>query len=205
MMLRLPGRLGARRVGSSSHYLVRAASVATNNSRDMLAAGSRRLISSSPRHVQQAAAASVRVEEHHESNFQLPRKEIVPGGVPYWQKVGIWRDVPEEKFLNYQWQVNHSVPTYLPLSLSNYCRSRIRFKERASCFNSWRAFSLRGSHLRAILTRHFPRSSPEMISSMRSRRLFVLPQWPFASRLTPSVLLTGTILLRTPFVGSSSR
>jgi hypothetical protein len=203
-MLHLPGRLGARRVGSSSHYLIRPARVTTNNARGMLAAGSCRLISSSPRHVQQAAAASVRVEEHHEGNFHLPQKVAVPGGVPYWQKLGIWKDVPEDKFLNYQWQVNHSAPTYLPLSLSNYCRSRIRSKERASYFSSYRAFSLRNCQLLAIPTHHFPKSRPEMTSSMKSRRLFVLLQWPFASHLTPSVWLTGAILLRIPFVASSS-
>lgn len=79
----------------------------------MLATSSRRLISSSPRHVQQAATASVMVEDHYETNSPQPQND------PYWQRIGIWRDVPEDKFLNYQWQVSHSAPTYPPLPLSN--------------------------------------------------------------------------------------
>lgn len=203
-MLHLPGRLGARQPGTSSHYLIRAASATTNNARHMLAAGSRRLISSSPRHVQQAAAASVRVEEQYENNAYQPRKAAVPRGDPYWQKVGIWKDVPEENFLNYQWQVNHSAPSYLSVASSNYCRSRIRFKERASCFGSWRAFSLRDYQPPVMLTHHFLKSRPEMTSSARSRRLFVLLQWLFALHLTLSVWPTGATLLRIPFAGSSS-
>lgn len=186
-MLHLPGHLGARRAGTSSHYFIRAASVTTNNTQYMLAAGSRRLISSSPRHVQQAAAASVRVDEQYESNAHQPQKAVASRGDPYWQKIGIWKDVPEETFLNYQWQVRHSAPTYPLVIQSNYCRSRIRSKERASCFSSWRAFSLRNCQLPAMLTHHSPKSRPEIIFSARSKRLFVLPQWPFASHLTPSV------------------
>lgn len=200
-MLRLPGRFGARQAGTSSHYLIRVASVTTNNTRGMLAAASRRFISSSPRHVQQQAAVSVRVEEQYEPNVQQPQK--APGGDPYWQKVGIWKDVPEDKFLNYQWQVIHSEPKYLLFSLSNYCRSRILSKEKASCFNFLKEFYLRSCQLLAILTRRFPKSRLEMTSSVRSRRLFVLPQWLFASRLTLSVWPTGTILLRIPSAASS--
>ncbi|KFX97495.1 hypothetical protein O988_04842 [Pseudogymnoascus sp. VKM F-3808] len=106
-MLRLPGHFGARRAGTSSHYLIRVASVTTNNTRGILAFDSRRFISSSPRHVQQQAAVSVRVEEQYEPNVQQPQKD--PGGEPYWQKVGIWKDVPEDKFLNYQWQIKNTV------------------------------------------------------------------------------------------------
>lgn len=202
-MLHLPGRSGARWAGTSSHYLARAAGIATNNSPSVLAAGPRRLISTSPRKVQQATA-SVRVEEQYEGNAYQSQKAAAPRGDLYWQKVGIWKDVPEEHFLNYQWQVNHSLSAYLLFSPSNYCRSRIRFKERASCFNSWRAFSLRNYQLPAMLTHHFLKSRPEMTSSARSRRPFALPPWLFASRLTLSVWLTGTILLRTPFAASSS-
>ncbi|KFY21800.1 hypothetical protein V493_07106 [Pseudogymnoascus sp. VKM F-4281 (FW-2241)] len=107
-MLHLPGRLRSRRAGTASHYLIRAAGVTNNNAWSMLVGGSR-LISSSPRHVQQAAATSVRVEEHHENNFQPSQKVSVPGGAPYWQKIGIWKDVPEENFLNYQWQIKNTV------------------------------------------------------------------------------------------------
>lgn len=204
-MLHLPGHLGARRAGTSFHCLIRAASVTTNNARHTLAAGSHRLISSSPRHVQQAAAASVRVEEQYENSSYQPQKVAVPRGDPYWQKVGIWKDVPEESFINYQWQVNHSAPSNLPVAPSNYRRSRIRFKERASCFGSWRAFSLRNYQPPAMLTHHFLKSRPEMTSSARSRRPSVLLQWLFASHLTLSVWLTGATLLRIPFAASSSR
>ncbi|OBT66342.1 hypothetical protein VE03_04861 [Pseudogymnoascus sp. 23342-1-I1] len=107
-MLHLPGRLGARWAGTSSHYLTRAAGVTTNNSRGVLSVGSRCLISTSPRHVQQAAA-SLRVEEQYENNAYYPQKAAVPREDPYWQKVGIWKDVPEENFLNYQWQIKNTV------------------------------------------------------------------------------------------------
>lgn len=203
-MLHLPGRSGARWVGISSHYLARAASITTNNSQGVLAAASRRLISTSPRNVQQAATASIRVEEQYEGNAYHPQKAAAPRGDLYWQNIGIWKDVPEEHFLNYQWQVNHSLSAYLLFSPSNYYRSRIRFKERASCFGSWRAFYLRNYQLPAMLIHHFLKSRPEMTSLVRSRRPFVLPPWLFASRLTPSVWLTGAILSRIPFAASLS-
>ncbi|KAL5347386.1 hypothetical protein ACLOAV_007698 [Pseudogymnoascus australis] len=107
-MLHLPGRSGARWAGTSSHYLARAAGIVTNNSPSVLAAGPRRLISTSLRKVQQATA-SVRVEEQYEGNAYQPQKAAVPRGDLYWQKVGIWKDVPEEHFLNYQWQIKNTV------------------------------------------------------------------------------------------------
>lgn len=112
-MLQLTGRFGARRAGKWSQYLVRDAAATANNAPSMLATGLRRHISSSPRHVQQAAAARVMVEEQYEANPPQPQND------PYWQRIGIWKDVPEDKFLNYQWQVSHFAPTYHPLPLSN--------------------------------------------------------------------------------------
>ncbi|KFY41307.1 hypothetical protein V494_03076 [Pseudogymnoascus sp. VKM F-4513 (FW-928)] len=108
-MLHLPGRLRARRAGMSSHYLTRTAAAITHSAQNMLAVGPRRLISSSPRNVQQAAVASIRVEEQYESYVHQPQKAAAPRGVPYWQRVGIWKDVTEEKFLNYQWQIKNTV------------------------------------------------------------------------------------------------
>ena len=41
----------------------------------------------------------------------LPRMIAPVGNIPYWQKIPLWKDVNEDEFLSYQWQVNKQTIT----------------------------------------------------------------------------------------------
>ena len=55
---------------------------------------------------------------------------------PYWQKIGRWKDVPEEQFLSHRWNVSPpSSPLHLS-TLTNFIRLPKTFKVPALCSNS---------------------------------------------------------------------
>jgi len=40
------------------------------------------------------------------------------GDIPYWQKIPLWKDVNEDEFLSYQWQVNKQTTIVCRLKLT---------------------------------------------------------------------------------------
>lgn len=107
-MLQLFARSGAGRVRTSYCHLDGIASIAKHNVAAFRVVVSRRPFTTSPLHAQQEAVARVNIEDMGDGYLHHDQKEAVPGGDPYWQKLDLWKDVPEDKFLSYQWQVSMS-------------------------------------------------------------------------------------------------
>lgn len=107
-MLQLPTRFGMLQSRASTRFFIRSSKVIARDTWNIRSADSRRFLSASVRHAQQQAA-SLRIEEQDDGSVQHPQNMAAPGGDPYWQKINLWKDVPEEAFLNYQWQIRNTV------------------------------------------------------------------------------------------------
>lgn len=116
---------------------------------------------------------------------QIP-KPILSGRLPYWQKISRWKDVGEDEFLSYRWQVllfRVHIPPLQQLTLSKI-KNTVDRKDKLLQF------------LESELPERIPppKSSTSKLANLKTRADFLadvldgMKVAPMAVRLTPHIL-----------------